>query len=604
MANKSKYLLEDDETYVDQVIESIFKTQDSVNIFRGFKAYVNTAKDKITSRVFNYNAKVNATYFYNIVNFKTNYSVVYDDIKSQGSIGTFKMSMVLLECKPDKIELIHTQTGLPKKMLKDSTHLKVEERVVVFRWEPTLSLLYHVLNFGMKVVKLGGTVVSTVATGGATAPDIIPAINDIATSGPKFASVIYDHTVTVKNIAANFGNFFTAKAQYEEASQAGADLHPGNNPQTGSASGNSFPKNLKDLSDNLETPRQKVNRAFYNPARWILGSERDESVTEYEHRARDAIGDQKEMENKLQFIIVQQITPVKIESEFKHDFAAKKEYSTNTINTFSLAAVRVGQITSIKYSELNIFLKNLAMLQEDENLKTFLKPWGPWDSANFIRDFKSASRDKVNDFKTFSKGKWLPGESSVTNKPIGEEVMAAHNADLKRSGLLKIKFQHLVREYNKEQAIKSVAGDVKAAQLAKQRRKFLSYIHNDSMLKYDNFLKATESWTFGVVKNARTNKDLSFIDLKLFEFEAKIKEGNIYTSSPVSYFSWNSEIHFILSGIIDGCDSYLKSKNVREGVDPVALTGRKRAVIDLSKQALIFQDLALDHLTFLDKKFI
>ena len=79
--NPNKHLLSDDETYVDWIVEHIFKTQDGVNIFQIFKGYVNHIDKKIMNRIFNPNASWNSTYLYNIVAGKTNYSVVYDDIK-------------------------------------------------------------------------------------------------------------------------------------------------------------------------------------------------------------------------------------------------------------------------------------------------------------------------------------------------------------------------------------------------------------------------------------------------------------------------------------------------------------------------------------------
>ena len=101
----------------------------------------------------------------------------------------------------------------------------------------------------------------------------------------------------------------------------------------------------------------------------------------------------------------------------------------------------------------------------------------------------------------------------------------------------------------------------------------------------------------GVVKNARTNKDLTFIDDKLKAFEAKIKEGNLPSHLPEAYFQWHLDIKTILSGIIVGSDTYLKSKHVGENVDPTAFTGRKSAVIDVKDQALNCQKLALRFLS-------
>jgi len=629
--NPNKHLLSDDETYVDWIVEHIFKTQDGVNIFQIFKGYVNHIDKKIMNRIFNPYASWNSTYLYNIVAGKTNYSVVYDDIKKHGSMGTLKRLDFVLPCTPDNVKLIHTQTGLPESIISESTHILVEVRVVVFSWIPSFSVFFHgsrALIAAVKVVVSTGTAVLTF---GANAPSIISSLRDLASSGDQLGRVIYRNAKSITDIKTIFSNFYEAKSAYNERGEA---LALGETAKSDTESNNAPETNLTNGIINLnntKTPIEKINRSMFNPMR-LWNAQRDETETESRHRNQEATFIQKELEHALQFIVVQQITPVKVTSVFEHnDFDRNIEYSTTTTEIYSSAAVGVGQITSQTYSIM--VAQGLDILEKEESIKRVLRPWEGFPSANFVHDVKTGETVDVKDFDTLP-GHWILKDSCESNKKINANVMDAHKAKLQKSALLKIKFQHLVREYNKQQSIKSVAEAVNTAKLARnhaadaanaakdkhekdriqneliekykvERAKFLNRSSFfTARLKYDIFLKATESWTLGVVKNARTNTNLTFIDGELKAFETKIKDGNLHPNLPEAYFLWNSEIEHILSLIILGCNKYFELKHVGEGVDQTAFTGRKSAVKDVRDQALECQKIALEHLTFLDKSVI
>jgi hypothetical protein len=607
--NPNKHLLSDDETYVDWVVEHIFKTQDGVNVFQSFKGYVNDIDKKIMNRIFNPNASWNSTYLYNIVAGKTTYSVVYDDIKKHGSMGTLKRLDFLLPCTPANVKLIHTQTGLPESIISASTHILVEVRVVVFSWIPSFSVFFHGSRALIAAVKMVVSTGSAVLTFGANADSLISSIRDFASSGDQLGRVIYRNAKSYGAIKDIFSNGYAAKIAYNERGEALAsletaksDIGSNNPPETDLMNG------VINLN-NTNTPIQKINRSMFNPMR-LRAAQRDETETENRHRNQEATAIQKKLEFALQFIVVQQITPVKLTSVFKYnDFKNNKEYSTTTTEIYSSAAVRVGQITSQTYSTM--VDQGSTILEKEESIKRVLRPWEAFHSANFVHDVINGETVDVKGFDTLP-GQWILKDSCESNKKINANVMDAHKAKLQKSALLKIKFQHLVREYNKQQSIKSVAEDVNTAKLARNIEKYkverATFLNRSSFftarLKYDIFLKATESWTFGVVKNARTNTNLTFIDGELKAFETKIKDGNLHPNLPEAYFLWNSEIEHILSLIILGCNKYFELKHVGEGVDQTAFTGRKSAVKDVRDQALECQKIALEHLTFLDKSVI
>jgi len=595
--NKNQHLFSNDETYVNGIVELVFKTPTSINVFHTFKDYVYNIPHKIQSRIFNKESHWDFKYFSNIASGMTDYSVVYDDIQRQGTISTLKRLDILLECNKTNRDLIVKQTGLPKNIIDDSTHILVEERVVVFSWVPGLSAFFYAGSATVNLVQAFVSGSTAVLTFGANAGGLISSIRDLANSGDQFARVVYKNTKSLGQIASIFAEVYKTKIYLDKRNE-NKDLEK---EAQSSDKKDTILENISDvrsLSENKTSEIQQVDRSPFNPLRWIVGAQRYETETENRFRNRDNAGTRAKLAYELQYIVVQQITPIKSTSVFiERNFEKKLEYFKTTTDIYNSAAVRVGQITAETYHFLDS--DDTDINKSEKSIERFLRPWEGYNSVDFVHHVDTGATDKVNDFDTLP-GQWIQKDSGISNVKINAEVMKAHEADLQKSALLKIKTSNFMLQYNIKRSNKIVAADVE--KLFKQRAEFLKNI-TAGKLKYDYFFKVTQSWTFGVVRNARTNSDLTFIDELLKEFEAKIKDGNSRSNLPEVYFQWNIDIKSLLSRIIDACERYLNSKLVGEVVDRAAFTGRKSAVIDIKEQALGCQRLA-SKLTPLDKQLI
>lgn len=450
-------VLGNDTAYSLSVFKALFAKPDTMRLFKG---RVSTAESRQAYRLFAKNSSTLRS-VKSFLSGKTDYQAVLTDIldrKSEhGCLSHVATVRALIDARHGQVQATGgnglgflASTAASKKedvdaagslRMREPMHrLLVEEHVLVFVWSPRLSKSYYVLKAAVAAAELASSTVATVGSLGAAVPGLIFSLQSAANSlhqviklkgelGDQvdrlvqFGQQIRDS----KGMADEIGDAMAHLSDQMGAIKDGAGAVLAPSEQAGAAQGPV--SRSMDLSMRQQDGSRKKVSSFFGLV------SREETDREYQARLRKELMDAEQAIQRLNFVVVQQITPViQVRDNFEVRRATDKEFSFD-FRTFIArrAIVRVGETNRDRFNQLIAANKSGAF--EAAGIANLLcSPWStssylqfirtPNDQEESLREF-SAQQGSFVHWDDLSKPEWELVDEKVGTMPLPTELLKA-----------------------------------------------------------------------------------------------------------------------------------------------------------------------------------
>ena len=550
-----------------------------------FKALVSTSEDRWKNRAFNNDSTVSEG-FRSVFTGTTNYNAILTNIKKTQGSGSFgQVANIKFLIDANNKAISKAGAGSLAFMHSDKTHanpadqlyqpvhrLLVEEHVFAFIWTPTLSSTYYAVTALIAAAKLTSSVISTVGTLGATTPALINSICDAVSTGKEIINLLNDIN-EAKGILLDGATeaidlageaYSNAKAAYDPVAAAGGEI-------SGSLIAGGGGTTLDLGAHTIENKTQKVKGYFYG--------ERDESEDEKNKRLGKERLERENEVGKLNFIVVQHITPVMQVRDDVDVADPSNPNATFQLKTYMLkeSLVRAGETTRDKYNQMILGLKT-ETFDKDSAAEIFCRPWsveGLYSQFKIAYAVNPGTGIKADDV-AFKKLNWnLASEPSwelVDERPGTLPLpQAILNARIRLQE--QAKAQALAKQ---ERAKTTLRNRLQSAHNAAIALNLL--IQNSNLPTKEEFKKRTTTHSLGgLYVNKRTNQKLILIDMTLEAWHQIKKQSRD-----------RIKLTEALTVISEACGEYIQEKTAasREGSERVPEVRKLKEQVDTLSQSL------------------
>lgn len=538
-----------------------------------FKARVSTSADRWKARGFSSNATF-LEGFKAVLQGRTNYEVILRDInkleaEGHGSVALVANPRFLIDANHASVgeqgagtlAFMHStmKPSIPADQLYQPVHrLLVEEDVFAFSWSPVLSPSYYVVMGIISAAKLASAVVSTVGSLGAAAPALIDQIGSAASTlkdvialvgGVKeVASLLVEGGATIK----------------EEYSAARDHFQAASDPSAAGVGSKVAAAQATDLG--ARTAKVTPGTKTYFGGLYS----RPETEEETRKRVGREMLELEEEVQKLNFVVVQRVTPVLQIRDNIDVTDPQKPIATFQAKTYMAkhALVRAGETTRDKFAQMVMAWKT-ETFNEPDAAKLFCRPWAAEGIYLQWKDNGGGSIGTEASDQDFGTLNWeldsswtlmgeragtltLPRLFDVLKRTLEERARARASQRLMLQVQINNKMQILAGKARVTVAQNRLADEQKRLadaqnRLDSQRR----LIQASSLPSVQDFQNATTTYSLGGrYKNDRSNQKLLTIDTYLGSW-FRVKQ------SPASI----DRAIFALECIIGACGEYLAEKN-------------------------------------------
>ncbi len=500
-----------------------------------FKHYVSTSPDRFKNRAFSAETTFSES-FRSVLSGKTNYPAILRELltkEHQGSlslVGNFSFlinaSHAAVRAKgPSSLSFMASGQTLvtPADYLHQPLHrLLVEEHVYAFVWAPTLSHSYHALMAAVALAKLATATVSTVATFGAAAPALIASLQsaaDVAQDLIKLKTRVSEAVTHLQTLAGELettaGHLSEARTHLSALGGAGdtgsEHLMPGS------------PAMLDPAAASIAPAPKRVKRAF-----GLLGS-RMQTEREAARDARTQLASAEAEIQKLNFVVVQQITPV---VQLRDNVEVTS--ATSTVMNFNhktyiakKALVRVGETSRDRFNQM-VAAAKLDSLGRGGLAELFLRPWHMHDT--YLQYMRAASELQAGSdprpagaSTTILKWDHFPGsdwelvDEKPATQPIPSTILATR-AKLEAT----VRARMAAAQAQQNQMLRGwisrtrthMTSRLEGAEKARLS-KIIGALSQAKLPTKDEFKSQTTTTSFGLFTNTRNNPKLALIDAAL-----------------------------------------------------------------------------------------
>lgn len=519
-----------------------------------FKGRVSTSADRWKARAFSSNATVMES-ISALAHAQTNYQVILRDIKklegeNHGSVAHVAGIRFLIDANHASVgkagagtlAFLHstmTRSTPADQLYKPVHRLLVEEDVFAFSWSPILSRSYFAVMAIIHTAKLAGAVVSTVGSFGAAAPALIDAIGSAASTLQdvvKLASAVQE----ASSILVEGGT-----TAMEEASAAHGYLRAASNPSEAGVGSAVAASQTRDLGAHTAVVERGTVTRF-------LGlSSRPETDREMQIRVgRELIEFESELQ-KLNFVVVQRVTPVlQVRDDIDVTDPTKPNATFQTKTYMSnRSLVRAGETTRDKFAQMVMGWKTESFSVSDA-AELFCRPWAADRMYRQWKEDAGASMGTEASDQDFGQLNWdLDRSWTLVGERAGSLPLPA---GIQRARIV-LQERARARSVQRNAKLVMLAGKARATvahnTLVAQNR--LRLIQTSSLPSVDDFQKSTTTYSVGgLYKNARNNEKLLMIDTQLGVW-FRVKQGSDSLDRAIP----------ALEAIILACDEYLDQKS-------------------------------------------
>lgn len=252
--------------------------------------------------------------------------------------------------------------------LRDRLHtenhkLLIEEHVYGFFWNPQRTTIEWLMDSGIALVKLAGSVAGVITTMGASLPSLISSVeNIIELSGDlvKTFKEVQESAAPIIQAVGSVAESGRALSRAAAADPTTTDI----SRITGTTGYTSEEMRLLGLDvatrRRLSADRQVIQGFF---------SSREETDQERDLRLRTELEAQLAEISKIMFVVVQQATPVRLHYEVK-DVRGQDILCDFTINAATRSMLRIGQTDLAKYTRKIAYLD-----QGSTGTEILINPW-------------------------------------------------------------------------------------------------------------------------------------------------------------------------------------------------------------------------------------
>jgi hypothetical protein len=564
---KNVRVLGDELEYSKPMFQTLFQEPQYMPRFKG---YVETSPDRFKNRAFSREATWSEA-GKAIFRGKTNYQVILREVlanESKGSLSLVGNFRFLINASHAAVRA-HSATPLsfmasgqvvPKDYLHQPVHrLLLEEHVYAFVWSPTLSKSYHALMAAVALAKLTSATVTAVATFGAATPLLIDSLQSAAhltNDLIKLKGAVSDAVSQLLDIKDGVGavveTLGEARSQLSALS-SGGDI--GSEHLMSPASGT-----LDITASPISSEPKKVKRL-----RGLL-SPRMQTQEEADRDARKKLVALMEELQKLNYVVVQQITPLVQLSDNVEVTSADPDVISFNLKTYlaKRALVRVGETDGFRFNQMVAAAKGTSLAG---NAETFLYPWStadkflqfmrlPWEEGPRSQPYPLNSSIPFVHWDDIRKQEWeLVAEKSST-QPIPDSIRVAR-AKVEAAARARVAAADAALA-KRSQRLRSLAQLAKknlhlmTANAEKARMEKIAQAFGRAQLPSpDDFVRQTTT-QWGPFTNSRHNPKLLLIDSALKEWEKSKK----FINTPDGL----RRVKMALLSIQMSCEDFIQSK--------------------------------------------